>query len=492
MDNPILNLLDELRKNAPHECFIETADYEYSRQSFWNASRSVAAILREEMKQAGNDIVAIHEFEPRYFYVYLVAIWMAGYRVLPLNIRMPAHIIESSIHMAKCDLVIGNKAEKPSDIDCNYLCIDRIDEDFETPIEAEYPEGAIIMLTSGSTGQPKAIPLTYFQILENALLTQQRVGLTHEDKLLITMPPCFITGIGHFMSCVVSGARLVSVVGFNFGEQILKLIDEHGITAFGGSPTNVRRILGAAGDRGLGNLRLWISSGDHLAREEQQYFLDRFPEVHFIYMYGLSEVGGRLCVNDVTANPEKLGSPGMPLPGMTVTARSTEDRSVLPPGEPGELTISGPLLMSGYLQSSGDIDRAVVEDGFSTGDLGFVDAEGFVWIQGRTNDVIKVGGEKVSITNVEDALRQSMECSDCAVAIIDDPNLGKVLIGLVVPEPRAAGVENAALMKRLRTILPPNALPAKVFAIEAVPRTGSGKVSRKDARELALELLYGK
>jgi acyl-coenzyme A synthetase/AMP-(fatty) acid ligase len=493
MKNPILQRLDQLREQEPDATFIKTVDFRYSRQSFWNASRSLAVVLRQQLKNLDSDIVAIYDQDPRYFFVYLVGIWMAGFRVLPLNQRMPPQIIEDSISNSNCKVVIGNNLEIPPGIKCRYLVIDQLDEDCQTDFDDLQPEGAIIMLTSGSTGQPKAIPLTFAQILDNAYLTQEIVGLNHQDKLLIAMPPCFITGISHFMSCVVSGARLVSVVGFNFGEQLIKLINDNAVTAFGGSPTNVRRILGAVKeDTALPSLRIWISSGDHLSRDEQQYFLDRFSHVRFIYMYGLSEVGGRFCVNDVRRNPEKLGSPGKPLRGMQAIALSSEDGSEVASGDMGELNINGPLLMAGYLQGSGNIDHSSVQGGFATGDLGYVDADGYVWIAGRTNDVIKVGGEKVSISNVEDAIRLVMDCSDCTVAIIDDPNLGKVLIGLVVPDPTSEPFNNLALFKQLRGVLPPNALPAKVFAIDSVPRTGSGKVSREEAKDLALALLGSK
>ena len=111
---------------------------------------------------------------------------------------------------------------------------------------------------------------------------------------------------------------------------------------------------------------------------------------------------------------------------------------------------------------------------------------------GRTNDVLKIGGEKVSIPHVENAIRQNLDCADCTVAVIDDPNLGKVLIGLVVPDPGESRIDIVALMKQLRIVLPPNALPARILEVEAVPRTGSGKVARQEASALALGLLKQK
>lgn len=491
MRHLILDRLNDLRAQSPQAPFIQTADHSFSRQAFWDESRCVGARLRQACDNSEQHTIAIHEFEPRYFFVYLVGIWMAGYRVLPLNIRMPAATIARCIEKTGCNIAIGSQSSRPPGVDCEYLPLDAIEPDSTTGLPDLPADDAMIMLTSGSTGEPKAIPLTSRQLLDNALATQQVVGLEPADKLLITMPPCFITGIAHFMSCVVSGACLLSVTGFNFGEQLIRLIREHGVTAFGGSPTNIRRLLAAAPDTGhLGKLGICISSGDHLAADEQQMFLDRYTRTRLIYMYGLSEVGGRFCVNDLRTSG-KIGSPGRPIAGMSLVARSPDGRD-LPAGESGEITISGPMLMAGYLQEDGGIDVDSVVNGFATGDLGHVDEDGYLYIIGRTNDVLKIGGEKVSIPHVENAIRQNLDCADCTVAVIDDPNLGKVLIGLVVPDPGESRIDIVALMKQLRIVLPPNALPARILEVEAVPRTGSGKVARQEASALALGLLKQK
>ncbi len=146
--------------------------------------------------------------------------------------------------------------------------------------------------------------------------------------------------------------------------------------------------------------------------------------------------------------------------------------------------------MDGYLLDNGEINRSSVDNGFLTGDLGYIDDDGFIWIVGRIDDVLKIGGEKVSVTNVEDAIRKSMQCSDCCVAVISEQNLGSVLIGLVVPESKDIEVDHQSLFRKLREVLPPNALPAKVYIVDNIPRTGSGKIARQEAKDMAHGLLH--
>ena len=488
------DLLQQLRiwtERDPEVAFLQTRDQLFTRQSFWNTASDIAARLQGELADPGSDLVGIHEDDPANFFCYLTAVWMTGRRALPLNTRMPERIIDSCIAKARCDVVIGSVADTPAGVRCDYLPMGSSAGSGSHALEISQHDSAIVMFTSGSTGVPKAIPLTFRQIVLNARLTSEVTGLDDGDRMLITMPPYFASGICHFVTCVVQGAGLVAVTGFNFGEQLIALIDERGITAFGGSPTNVRRMLGAAqtGEE-LPNVRFWVSSGDYLTAAEQEHFRQRFPHVRLVYIYGLSEVGGRLCINDVAANPGKVGSAGPPLPGMEVEILSTDDGSRLGPNEVGEINVKGPLLMDGYLLDDGEIDRSCVDGGFSTGDLGRIDADGFVWIVGRTDDVIKIGGEKVSVINVEDAIRTCAPCRDCCVAVIDDERLGSVLIGLIAPESEEAGVDLRDLLRQLRHELPPNALPAKVFIVDDIPRTGSGKVARQAARDLAHSLLH--
>lgn len=485
----LLSLLHQHATQTPDKLFIQDQDGCCDFESFYRRAAHIAASVQNA--KADSQIVGIYETKPIPFFTQLVGIWMAGKQAMPLNIRMPTSNIEACLKKSGCTHVIGSGLQKPEGIDGSYQCVDSIGltQVTNTSVLPSPDDRAIIMFTSGSTGAPKAIPLTFSQIALNAELACQLTEMNAADRLLITMPPYFTSAICHFLTCVLTGASLIATSGFSFGSQLYTFINKYGATAFGGSPVNVRRALAASktGEE-LASIRFWISSGDALAADEQQAFLNTFKNVRFIYMYGLSEVGGRLCVNDTRKNPNKIGAAGLPISGMSISVVDA-DGSTLPAGEIGEFCVRGPLLMEGYLLDDGSIDKISTTNGFMTGDIGYVDSDGFVWHIGRKDDVLKIGGEKVSTVQVETSIRNAVQCRDCCVAIIDDQNLGKVLIGLVVPEEDNQLLDQIALYKRLKQDLPPNALPAKVYQVQAIPRTGSGKVQKSEARDLALAMV---
>jgi len=154
-----------------------------------------------------------------------------------------------------------------------------------------------------------------------------------------------------------------------------------------------------------------------------------------------------------------------------------------PDGEVGELYVSGPLVMQGYLNEPAITAASLGEHGFRTGDFGRRDGDGFVWIEGRKDDIIKRGGEKVSIVHIQEGLRSLDLFSDVAVIAVDDAILGHVPLAFVVPNDPAT-FKRTTVMRQLRTVLPATAMPSRVVPLDEIPRTGSGKAIR--ARLLSL------
>ena len=206
------------------------------------------------------------------------------------------------------------------------------------------------------------------------------------------------------------------------------------------------------------------------------------PGVRLFNMYGLTEVSGRLCVlppADLDARP---GSVGRPIGDMRVVARRG-DGTPAAPGETGELFVTGSLLMREYLAEPEITRRTLTADGLRTGDFGHVDADGYVWIAGRKDDIIKRGGEKVSIVHVQQALQSLERFADVAVVAAPDDILGHVPVAFIVPLPGEV-VKPSRLLRELRGVLPPSSLPTRAVVVDEIPRTGSGKAIRARLLEL--------
>ncbi|MBF0170409.1 MAG: acyl--CoA ligase, partial [Nitrospinae bacterium] len=297
-------------------------------------------------------------------------------------------------------------------------------------------------------------------------------------------PPFYTSAICHFLTLLAAGGGMAATGGFQFGDGLLAEIGAKGCTGFGGAPVSLIRAL-AALDSPCADRRLsfWVSSGDRLP---VRYFseIDRkLPGVTFFYLYGLTEVSGRLCVmRRRKGDVAKAGSVGAPLPGMAVTVRD-ETGALLPPGETGEVHVSGDLLMEGYLDRPDLSACSLTPHGFKTGDLGRLDADGDLWIEGRLDDMVKVGGEKVSTTQVEEALRATGLFADVAAVAVEDEAVGRSVAAFVVPRD-GGSFKRVAVMKELRTVLPPASVPSRIVPVETIPRTGSGKVERGALRSL--------
>ena len=235
------------------------------------------------------------------------------------------------------------------------------------------------------------------------------------------------------------------------------------------------------------SFRFWVSSGDHLPLPVIEKFRRVLPGVALFNMYGLTEVSGRLCILPPAELDVRVGSVGRPISDMRVVARRG-DGDAAAPGETGELFVTGSLLMQGYLDEPEITAKTLTAHGLRTGDFGRVDESGAVWIAGRKDDIIKRGGEKVSIIHVQEALQRLGRFTDVAVVAAPDEILGHVPVAFVVPhEPE--GFKASRLLRELRGVLPSTSLPSRVIAVAAIPRTGSGKAIRAQLQALLAEEL---
>jgi acyl-CoA synthetase (AMP-forming)/AMP-acid ligase II len=311
------------------------------------------------------------------------------------------------------------------------------------------------------------------------------MGLTQDDRVFINTPPYFTSGICHFLTMMAHGGGVAGQLGFYFGEGLLDELESLGCTGFGGAPAHLVRVVEPLEGPRPHALRFWVSSGDHLPLHVIEKARRVLPGIGIFNMYGLTEVSGRLCVLLPGELDEREGSVGRPIGAMQVVARAADGAAVLP-GQTGELYVTGPLLMQGYLDEPEITTRSLTDDGLRTGDFGHVDGDGYVWVAGRKDDIIKRGGEKVSVVHVQEALLALGRFHDVAVIAAPDEILGHVPVAFVVPrEPE--GFRGSRVLRELRDALPSTSLPSRIFAVERIPRTGSGKAIRAELRRLLEE-----
>jgi len=497
LDSPLLPAILAAARERPADPLLLTPQRSHDYGELCGCAATIVAALRKAGVRRGRR-VAIYADAYDGFFAAMLGVWLAGGVVVPINTSLPGaearRLVERAAPGAMLhDAALAGPAADAVGASCAPAAVLPLDDLLASapppapdPLEVDLPDAgdpAMILFTSGTTGVPKGVCQTMAAVGGNATRVAAELALTPTDRIFINTPPYFTSGICHFLTLAAAGGSTYAESGFFFGEGLLDRLQERGCTGFGGAPAHLVRVVEPLSTpRRVPGLRFWVSSGDHLPEHTIRRTREMLTGVALFNMYGLTEVSGRLCILPADEIDRRPGSVGRPIADMRVTARD-EAGKALPPGRTGELYVDGPLLMSGYLDDPQASAAALTPHGFRTGDFGHTDADGYVWVAGRRDDIFKRGGEKVSTVQIQQALLALPGILDCAVVAAADEVLGHVPVAFVV-----IGDEQPALarrlLKELRTVLPASSLPSRIVAVAAIPRTGSGKAVRKELLRL--------
>jgi acyl-CoA synthetase (AMP-forming)/AMP-acid ligase II len=468
------------------------------------ATRVAAALLAAAGRRGARVALVLEEYDQ--FFTCMLGAWLAGQVVVPLNTSLPQSDVDWLLGKSQPDVIVLPADEAcPTSEDGPVRLVVVAGEDGRvdglraagggaapaSPADQLEAVGedelAMIMFTSGTTGLPKGVCQTLRAVSSNAGHVSATLGLQADDRVFINTPPYFTSGICHFLTLLANGGGVAGQLGFYFGTGLLDEMENEGCTGFGGAPAHLVRVVEPMEEPREHPFRFWVSSGDHLPLPIIEKFHRMLPGISLFNMYGLTEVSGRLCILPPADLDVKVGSVGRPIGDMKVVARRG-DLAEAAPSEQGELYVTGSLLMQSYLDEPEITAKTLTEHGLKTGDFGKVDESGAVWIAGRKDDIIKRGGEKVSIIHVQEALQGLSRFADVAVVAAPDEILGHVPVAFVVPN-EPDGFKASKLLRELRGVLPSTSLPSRVIAVEAIPRTGSGKAIRAELRKMLAEEL---
>ncbi|MDW3220738.1 MAG: class I adenylate-forming enzyme family protein [Acidimicrobiales bacterium] len=336
------------------------------------------------------------------------------------------------------------------------------------------PDLAGLIFTSGTTGLPKGVPLTHEQLVMNALATRDRLRLRRTDRLMIATPFRFISSISHFVVTLMCGAAFHGVETTLMPKDLMTELADNRITAFGGSPFHAQ-FVALAGTERLPDLRWLMSSGDHLPVSTIDQLLAAFPDLELHVVYGMAEMGGRICTLPPGDIVRKKGSVGLPISGIELDVYD-ESGAIAAPGEIGEVHVDGPFRFDGYHENPAANDAVLGPRGFHTGDKAYRDEDGYLFMAGRSDAVFKRSGLKVSAQVITDALKDLDSVEDAFVRAAADRMEGHVPVAYVVVR---GDFDRTETVRRLREDLATNHIPKTFVPIPSIPRTGSGKVDRR-------------
>ena len=480
---------------GPERVFLETDDGKtHVRADLARESARFARLLIEAGAVRGDRVAVQVEKSPACLFLYLGCL-RAGLVYLPLNTAYQRSELTYFLQDARPSIVVC----KPESIDLMrelsaaatpVLTLDgegrgsladaaaALPSEFVT-VDSAPDDVAVILYTSGTTGRSKGAMVTHRNLLSNARALIDCWRFSERDVLLHALPVFHIHGLFVANHCaLLSGARVLWHRKF---DPALVLRDLPRATVMMGVPTFYTRLLAQPQfDREVcRNMRLFISGSAPLLLETFKDFQARTGQT-ILERYGMSEAG-MICSNPLDAQ-RRGGSVGFPLPGVSVRVANEQDRP-LTRGEVGGIQLKGENVFAGYWHMPEKTREEFTVDGyFRTGDVGTIDADGYVSIVGRAKDLIISGGYNVYPKEIELALDALSGVAESAVIGVPHPDFGEAVVAVVVAR-KDAKLDPVAMIAELKKNFANYKVPKQVHVVEDLPRNAMGKVQKALLRE---------
>ncbi len=341
---------------------------------------------------------------------------------------------------------------------------------------------AVLQYTGGTTGVAKGAMLTHANLSANVAQIGHHVPVLTpgRERALLILPLFHVFGMTAGMNfCISIGAEIILLPSFEV-HQALAIITEKRPTLLPGVPSLFAALSARVGDGkyDLSSVNYCISGGAPLPLEVRKRF-ESLSGCKLVEGYGLTEASPVVSANPLDAEYRNT-SVGFPLLGTVVEIRSLEDpRRVLPVGEKGEICLRGPQIMAGYWKNAKETEAVFIDGALRTGDVGYIDAGGYLYLVDRIKDLILCGGFNVYPRVIEEALHQHPAVAEAAVIGIPDDYRGQAPKAFVTLRPGAHATPSA-LLHFLRDYLSRIEMPKVIEIRASLPKTAIGKVSRKD------------
>jgi long-chain acyl-CoA synthetase len=428
-------------------------------------------------KQAEGENVGIFlpnslDFAPSF----LGALW-AGKTVAVLPTLAPAPLLKFMFAEARLTTIFtsADLAPKLAEAGVPHVVID-----IEYPTMSDFalqPRGhdtAVLLYTSGTTGRPKTVALSERNIISNAEGCRRATGFDDRQVMLAILPLFHAYGLTvTILLPLMSGSTVVISERF-VPRTVLNLIERHRVTTIVAVPSQYRVLAMDPTPCDASSLWLCIAGAERLPDTTEREFTTRFGHA-VLPGYGATELSPVVSLNIPETN--RPASVGKPLTGTTVTIRN-DDSSVCPVGEVGEICVEGPNVMLGYLNDPEGTARKIRNGVLYTGDKGFFDADGYLYISGRADEMVKVAGEKIYPVEIENALERIAGVEEVAVVALHDPRGGVRLHAFVQRKPGAA-LDETSLRLACREVLEPYKIPRTFTFVDSLPRTMTGKTDKR-------------
>jgi acyl-[acyl-carrier-protein]-phospholipid O-acyltransferase/long-chain-fatty-acid--[acyl-carrier-protein] ligase len=345
-------------------------------------------------------------------------------------------------------------------------------------------EISVILFTSGSEKEPKAVQLSHANILHNVDAVPQMVHLDHNDVFICMLPLFHVFGLTtNFWLPAILGSTMVTYPNPLEYRTICDLAREYKATFITATPSFFYGYLQRSTPGDFKSVRFAIAGADKLPDKVYDGFLKKHG-MHVYEGYGATETSPVISTN--YPGQHKLGSIGKPIPGVQVRIVDINTDKILGPNQEGKILVKGDLVMEGYLGDLEETSLRIRNGWYDTGDIGIIDDDGYLWHRGRLKRFVKVGGEMVSLVKVESVLSRLLpEDVICCVVDIPNPTKGADVVAAVAN----GDFDMHKILKALKKELPLIAVPKHFEVIEDIPMMASGKVNFREVERICRERL---
>ena len=454
-----------------------------------------ARILQTDYNIQRGDMVMLTAMSKPEYVVLLLGIQYLGAISVPLDKKSKAQNIIDVYQFIQPELILTDSKidvqGKVSLKDTYQTIVDACDTTPDIDIPYVLPENtdvAEMLFTTGTTGTPKGAMLSYGNLYASTHNTWHGVNMESSDVVLIPLPLNHSVGMRVLRTALYIGATVVIQNGFTFAKELEKNIQDFQCTALVSVPASIDLVMRQMQDQFatiLGGLRYMEFGAGSLSYDMKKKLVALLPNTEIYNTWGSTETGGAIFLN-VTKRPDKSTSLGKPAEGIELKVVDENGASITARdiNTAGRMVLRGDMQMMGYYNLPEENAKTLVDGWLYTNDMVYTDEEGFVYMLGRADSIINVGGEKVSPIEVENIAQEFPQIRECACIGVKDPDetLGFVPVLYVVPETAEFNADE--LTKFLSGRMEAYKMPHRYIVIESLPRNRMQKLDYKALRQM--------
>jgi fatty-acyl-CoA synthase len=490
-------------KRYPEEPCMKYGELELTKGDFnRRVNRLSHALLGSGIHKG--DRVAVLMGNSHVFLEILFAVSKLGAIMVPLNFRLSPAELEFILNDSEPVLLIYSpefisivdalRDKVPSlkrlvselqggpqqDLEYESWVSDKSDQEPAPESEVTFDDPHFIMYTSGTTGKPKGAVITQGNTQWNVINGATTYGIGNQDVMICSAPLFHVGALNVSATpALYSGLKLV-IQRFFDPSEVLRLIEQEKVSIMFGIPVMFlfMTYVPEFSSTDFSSVRFFIAGGSPCPRSLMETYMER--GVAFNQGYGMTETAPGITALRTEDSLRKLGSCGKPLLHTDVKVMDNTGRE-LSPGETGEVLVKGPNVMKEYWRRPDATAETIVDGWLHTGDMGYFDEEGYLFLMDRKKDMYISGGENVYPAEVEDAIMRFDKVAEVGVIGISDEKWGEVGLAIVVPH-KDMEVKEEEIIEFCRSKLAKYKIPKKVVFAESLPRTLTGKILKKDLK----------